>query len=292
MATPGMPRIAPAPAAERGRVPEIRGWKKGAGWGWIWGPDDEVGSLNAMTDASRAKALSLVRRGEVFDLGLTYSRNSYKWPGHSPGEILTFRSPDGIDRMKDKDAPPAEANPGKVLWHSAAMFLSDNVATQIDGLAHITAGPTLLCNPSTGPSFRSPCWPPSATRKPRSSACARATATIRTCPARRSPARCCCATTCIWPCARRDRSKPRCRRCAPARPIPKASRSSCWPPTARRWRPKTSPAAKPSPAPTPISPTTSASSCRWPASPRSGRSRKTRSTCAPPAGSTSSTSSC
>jgi kynurenine formamidase len=116
------------------------GWQKGKGWGWIWGPNDEVGSLTAMTDSTRAEALALARKGEVFDLGLTYSRNSYKWPGHSPGEILTFRSPDGIDRMKDKDAPPSEANPHKVLWHSAAMFISDNVATQIDGLAHITAG--------------------------------------------------------------------------------------------------------------------------------------------------------
>ena len=117
------------------------GWRKGQGWGWIWGKDDEVGALNAMTDATRAAALSLAKRGETFDLGLTYSRNSFKWPGHSPGEILTFRSPDGIDRMQDKDAPPATVNPDKVLWHSEALFINDNVATQIDGLAHITAGP-------------------------------------------------------------------------------------------------------------------------------------------------------
>ena len=36
----------------------IRGWKKGKGWGWIWGKDDEVVALNAMTDASRAAALA------------------------------------------------------------------------------------------------------------------------------------------------------------------------------------------------------------------------------------------
>jgi kynurenine formamidase len=122
-------------------APMPKGWQKGKGWGWIWGKDDEVGSLNAMTDVSRAAALGLAKRGEVFDLGLTYSRNSYKWPGHSPGEIITFRSPDGIDRMRDKDAPPAAVNPDRVLWHSAALFMNDNVATQIDGLAHITAGP-------------------------------------------------------------------------------------------------------------------------------------------------------
>ncbi len=72
--------------------------------------------------------------------GLTYSRRSFKWPGHSPGEIITFRSPDGMHRMKDADAPPVEKNADHVYWHSAALFISDNVATQIDGLAHITAG--------------------------------------------------------------------------------------------------------------------------------------------------------
>jgi kynurenine formamidase len=118
----------------------IQGWKKGKGWGWIWGKDDELGSLNAMTDATRAAALSLATRGETFDLGLAYSRRSYKWPGHNPGEIMSFRSPEGVDRMGDPDAPPPSANPDKVFWHSAALFISDNVATQIDGLAHITAG--------------------------------------------------------------------------------------------------------------------------------------------------------
>ncbi|MDB5353514.1 MAG: hypothetical protein JWN86_4761 [Planctomycetota bacterium] len=129
-----------APAEPGPTVQAVKGWTKGQGWGWIWGKDDEIGSLNAMTDASRSAALSIAKKGEVFDLGMTYSRRSFKWPGHSPGEILTFRSPDGIDRMRDKDAPPESINPEKVLWHSAALFINDNVATQIDGLGHITAG--------------------------------------------------------------------------------------------------------------------------------------------------------
>ncbi len=126
-------------AEERGTQPP-KGWTKGKGWGWVWGKDDEVGALNAMTNQSRAAALALAGRGDVFDLGMTYSRRSFKWPGHSPGEIITFRSPDGIQRMKDPDAPPDEFNSDRVFWHSAALFINDNVATQIDGLAHITAG--------------------------------------------------------------------------------------------------------------------------------------------------------
>lgn len=127
-------------ASAQGESQPTKGWTKGKGWGWVWGKDDEVGALNAMTDASRGAALALAKRGETFDLGMTYSRRSYKWPGHSPGEIITFRSPDGIQRMKDPDAPPDELNTDRVFWHSAALFMNDNVATQIDGLAHITAG--------------------------------------------------------------------------------------------------------------------------------------------------------
>ncbi len=40
-------------------------------------------------------ALRLVTQGRAYDLGLPYDRNSYKWPGHSPGEVISFRSPQG-----------------------------------------------------------------------------------------------------------------------------------------------------------------------------------------------------
>lgn len=80
---------APQPIAAKVNPPAIEGWQQGKGWGWIWGKDDEIGSLNAMTEASRTAALALVKKGEVFDLGLTYSRNSYRWFGHNPGEIIT-----------------------------------------------------------------------------------------------------------------------------------------------------------------------------------------------------------
>jgi kynurenine formamidase len=53
---------------------------------------------------------------------------------------MTFRSPDRIASMGDPDAPPPGTNPERIHWHSCALFLSDNVATQIDGLGHVTAG--------------------------------------------------------------------------------------------------------------------------------------------------------
>src|ERR1700741_4423099 len=103
-------------AAQTGAQP-IKGWKQGVGWGWIWGKDDEVGSLNAMTDASRAEALRMATQGKVYDLGVTYSRRSYKWPGHSPGEIISFRSPGGEGAQKESVVDP-KANASQTRWHS------------------------------------------------------------------------------------------------------------------------------------------------------------------------------
>jgi kynurenine formamidase len=134
--------VQPAARAAAG-PPALKGWKQGTGWGWIWGDEDEVGALNALTPETTRAALELAERGEVFDLGVTYSRNSYKWPGHSPGEIMTFRSPEGTRRQNEHDFLREDVNPIGTGWHSCALFMSDNVATQIDGLAHITAGDDL-----------------------------------------------------------------------------------------------------------------------------------------------------
>ena len=140
----GQRPITPAvarPAESNDAAPSVRGWVKGKGWGWIWGKEDEVGSLNAMTTESVRAALSLVRDGKVYDLGVTYSRNSFRWPGHSPGEIMMFRTPEGVKRQKDfEPVANPEQNPYRMAWHSCALFINDNVATQIDGLGHVTAG--------------------------------------------------------------------------------------------------------------------------------------------------------
>jgi kynurenine formamidase len=116
-----------------------KGWSKGRGYGTVYGPQDEVGSLNAVTDqASVLKALRAVKTGKVYDLGVPVDRRSYKWPGHSPTEVMSFRSPEGVKR--GKDMPAFLGDPKQLAWHSCALFISDNVGTQIDGLGHITRG--------------------------------------------------------------------------------------------------------------------------------------------------------
>src|SRR5262249_18474529 len=128
----------PAKAADKA---EAKGWVKGKGYGWIWGKDDEVGALNAVTPDTVKSALALVKEGKVFDLGIAYDRGSFKWFGHSPGEIILYRGPEGVKRQGDHNfiADP-KINVNRLGWHSCAIFINDNVGTQIDGLGHITMG--------------------------------------------------------------------------------------------------------------------------------------------------------
>jgi kynurenine formamidase len=131
--------VAAAVLAASGGAQELKKWQKGKGWGWVWGPQDEVGSLNELTDASRLAALRVAKTGKVYDLGIVYDRTSYKWPGHSPGEIMSFRTPEGVKRQADNPGV-IQDNPSRTAWHSCALFMNDNVATQIDGLGHATEG--------------------------------------------------------------------------------------------------------------------------------------------------------
>lgn len=117
----------------------LRGWTQGKGFGWVYGPEDEIGALNAINTPDRIlAAMRDVKAGKVYDLGVRVDRTSYKWPGHSPTEIMSFRSPVGL--KTGKDLPLFAAHPKGVGFHSCALFISDNLGTQIDGLAHITSG--------------------------------------------------------------------------------------------------------------------------------------------------------
>jgi len=123
--------------AQAAGVP-VKQWREGRGWGWVWGRDDEVGALNELGPELAAKALRLAR-GRVYDLGLAYDRSSFKFAGHARGEITTFRSPDG--QFAEGDRPEiTTGNSSRTSYASCLNSISDNVATQIDGLAHIYQG--------------------------------------------------------------------------------------------------------------------------------------------------------
>jgi len=110
-------------------------WQKGKGWGWVWGPDDEIGALNAITPQSVLAALKLVKQGKIADLGVTVDRGSFRWAGHAATEIMSYRTPHG-ERVAG-DNVPGSNDP---RWHSTAIFTGDNVGTHLDSLGHLTVG--------------------------------------------------------------------------------------------------------------------------------------------------------
>ena len=119
---------------------DLKNWTPGEGFGWVWGPDDEVGALNAILTPERIlDALSSVKAGKVYDLGVPLDQFSYKFAGHSPTSIVSYRSPEGVKRGGDLGGM-GEEHPNKLAFHSCALYMSDNLGTQIDGLGHITTG--------------------------------------------------------------------------------------------------------------------------------------------------------
>ena len=116
-----------------------KGWTRGKGYGWVYGKSDELGALNAITSSELVlRALRDVKKGVVYDLGVRVDHTSYKWPGHSPTAIVSYRSPLGVKQGEDIAAFAKHAH--QLAFHSCALFISDNVGTQIDGLGHITTG--------------------------------------------------------------------------------------------------------------------------------------------------------
>ena len=115
------------------RTAAVPGWQRGRGWGWIWGEDDELGALNAMTEESVREALAGVSRGRVFDLGLTVDRSSYLSPFHVKTSITSHRT--ARDFKRD-----LELDPHGVSFNTSLIVISDHAGTQLDGLCHATFG--------------------------------------------------------------------------------------------------------------------------------------------------------
>lgn len=119
--------------ADEAAVSTELGWTHGRGWGWIWGEGDTLGALNAMTDASRLRALRSVGRGQVFDLGLTMERRSFVGSAHAQTEVLTYRTAEGLKREWGLD-------PDEVGFNTTMVLISDHAGTQLDALCHATVG--------------------------------------------------------------------------------------------------------------------------------------------------------
>lgn len=99
--------------------PLVRTWGR-------WGPDDERGTLNYITDEHRRRAAGLIRLGKTYDLGLPLDAH-----GPQRGGLRT----NPVRLMSATDGSPADPEPFRFADDYVVMPLQ--AGTQWDALGHV-----------------------------------------------------------------------------------------------------------------------------------------------------------
>lgn len=101
-----------------------------------WGPNDEIGRLNLMTDATRAAVLSRIAGGKVYDLGVDYHKAMPSWSllGDPTYQIWMTHTPQGTV-VDDPMKVGAKMN-RRVSYSGDAVLMYTHTGTHIDSLAH------------------------------------------------------------------------------------------------------------------------------------------------------------
>lgn len=101
-----------------------------------WGPHDEIGTLNMMSDSSRAAVLARVRGGKVYDLSVEYFSGMPSWylAGDPLYQLWMTHTPRG-HAIDDPLKVGAEQN-AKVAYTGDAISMYTHTGTHIDALNH------------------------------------------------------------------------------------------------------------------------------------------------------------
>lgn len=101
-----------------------------------WGPDDQIGRLNLMTDASRAAILGRVEGGRVYDLGVEYHKDMPSWSllGDPTYQIWMTHTPRGT--AADNVLGLGRAMHEHVSYSGDAVLMYTHTGTHIDALSH------------------------------------------------------------------------------------------------------------------------------------------------------------
>ncbi|OBK79701.1 cyclase family protein, partial [Mycobacterium sp. 1274761.0] len=121
---------------------DVRNWGR-------WGDDDELGTLNLITDDKVQQAAGLVKHGKVFPLGVDFGSSGPQGAFHFRQNPLHLMTVDGGDASTLAEyGPPWLKNPAATqlskYWANGPMRFNDDViimplqaATQWDALSHV-----------------------------------------------------------------------------------------------------------------------------------------------------------
>jgi kynurenine formamidase len=101
-----------------------------------WGPDDEIGTLNLMSDSSRLAVLSQIRSGKTYDLSVKYfvGMPSFHALGDPGYQYWLTHTPHGT--IVDNPNGLGEAMNRKVSYTGDAISMYTHMGTHIDALNH------------------------------------------------------------------------------------------------------------------------------------------------------------
>ena len=101
-----------------------------------WGPNDEIGRLNLMTDKSRAEILSRLAGGSSYDLSVEYFIGMPSWQaaGDPHYRIWMTHTPEGT--INDDPLDLGKTMNKHVSYTGAAISLYTHMGTHIDSLNH------------------------------------------------------------------------------------------------------------------------------------------------------------
>jgi kynurenine formamidase len=102
-----------------------------AWWPSPFGPDDQLGMLNHITDATRAAALALVRAGRVYDLGRVLDEDVPVFPGRYFRQTLVTTAHHSND---------GGLGANRVNWITEQVAGTQQLGTHIDALSHLQIG--------------------------------------------------------------------------------------------------------------------------------------------------------
>lgn len=101
-----------------------------------WGADDEIGTLNMMSDSSRLKILSQIASGKAYDLSVEYFKGMPSFQHlHDPGyQYWLTHTPRGT--VVDNPNGLGERMNAKVSYTGDAISMYTHMGTHIDALNH------------------------------------------------------------------------------------------------------------------------------------------------------------
>src|ERR671933_2876559 len=96
-----------------------------------FGPDDELGMLNHLTDAKRLAALASVREGRLYDLGRVLDEHVPVFPGRAFHQTLVTTA---------HHANMGGVGANGVNWITEVISGTTQVGTHLDALSHLQIG--------------------------------------------------------------------------------------------------------------------------------------------------------